>query len=163
MSAEVEASLKAYMPLCEDWSEVSIYKTLVDVVAKVSDRIFVGPELCQDPEYLDNAGSYTMDVVHAIEAIKKLRPWLKPFLAPSLPEVRRLHERERKGARYLQPIIEERQNAAKNDTNWQQPDDMLQWILNRSTEYNIASPAKFAKYVEIYVGGVCIDLIIARV
>jgi hypothetical protein len=94
MSAEVEASLKAYMPPCEDWSEVSIYKTLVDVVAKASGRIFVGPELCQDPEYLDSASNYTIDVVHAIEGIKKLRPWLKPFLAPRLPEVRRLHERE---------------------------------------------------------------------
>lgn len=36
-----------------------MYKTLVDVVAKISGRIFVGPELCQDPEYLDSASNYT--------------------------------------------------------------------------------------------------------
>jgi hypothetical protein len=51
---EVDDALREYMPPCEDWTEVCINQKLVDVVAKVSGRVFVGPELCHDKDYLDS-------------------------------------------------------------------------------------------------------------
>jgi hypothetical protein len=83
--SEVDAALREYMPPCEDWTEVYINQKLVDVVAKVSGRVFVGPELCQDPEYLDAGSNYTLDLMAAVTVLKKMRPWLKPFLAHRLP------------------------------------------------------------------------------
>lgn len=120
------------MPLCEDWTEVYINQKLVDVVAKVSGRVFVGPELCQNPEYLDLGSNYTIDLMNAVTALKKLRPWLKPFMAPRLPEVIQLRKREKQLTDFLRPIIEERVTAKSKDPNWQAPDDMLQWIVTRS-------------------------------
>ncbi|KAF2131134.1 cytochrome P450 monooxygenase-like protein [Dothidotthia symphoricarpi CBS 119687] len=145
VATQVDATVEEYMPPCDDWSEVYIYKTLVDVVAKVTGRVFVGEELGKDPEYLDSAINYTMDVMNATDAIKKIRPLLRPVLAPRIKEVRRLDERRKSAEAYLRPIIEERQNAAKNDPNWQQPDDVLQWMINRSTSFNKASPAELAQ------------------
>ncbi|KAF1935949.1 ent-kaurene oxidase [Clathrospora elynae] len=130
--AEVDSSIRKYMPPCQDWTEVCINQRLVDVIAKVSGRIFVGPELCEDPEYLDSGVNYTLDLMSAVQAIKKLRPWLKPFLAPRLPETIQLRKREQHAAEFLQPIVLERITAKKNDANWQEPDDMLQWMINRS-------------------------------
>lgn len=131
------------MPPCHDWTEVCINKKLVEIVAKVSGRVFVGPDLCQDPEYLESGSNYTVDLMKAVQAIKKTRPWLRPFLAPRLPEIRQLRERERRAAEYLQPIVRERIEAQKNDPDWQQPDDMLQWMVNRSQGVN--SVAQIAK------------------
>jgi len=68
-----------------------------------------------------------------VTAIKALRPWLRPILAPRLPEVQRLRERERTAAEYLKPIIKQRQHAEKNDPRWQKPDDMMQWLITRCT------------------------------
>lgn len=141
--AEVDASLREYLPPCQDWTEVCINAKLVDVVAKVSGRVFVGPELCQDPDYLDSGSNYTVDLMKAVQAIKKTRPWLRPFLAPRLPEVRKLRERERRAAEVLEPIVRSRMEAQKNDPNWQQPDDMMQWMMNRSQGAN--SVAELAK------------------
>lgn len=128
---EVDTCVEKYLPDCKDWTEVTIYKTIVDIVAQVSGRVFIGAGLCEDPQYLDCATNYTLDLVNSVTAIKRLRPWLRPFMAPRLPEVRRLRQREKDLAAFLYPLIEQRREAAKNP-DWEKPDDMTQWMLDRS-------------------------------
>ena len=140
----VDAALREYIPDCDEWTELCINEKLVQIIAKVSGRIFVGPEVSEDPEYLECATNYTLELFNAIRAIKEVRPWLKPILAPRLPEVRLLEERERKAIAYLRPIVEERMEAQKNDPNWQAPDDMLAWMMKRGE--GKVSVAELAKY-----------------
>lgn len=128
---EVNTAVEKFMPACDEWSEVSVYKTLVDVIAQVSGRVFVGPELCEDPFYIDCATNYTVDMIETVQAIKDIRPWLRPFLVRRLPSMRRLQQKQKDLVEYLRPVIEQRQEAAK-DPNWERPDDMTQWILDRS-------------------------------
>lgn len=142
--SEVDAALRQELPPCEDWTEVCVTKMLIDVVARVSGRVFVGPEVCNDPEYLDAGANYTVDVVNAITALQKIRPWLKPFIGSRIPEVRAVHEREKRAAEILRPIVAERLEAKKNDPNWQEPDDMLQWLIKRSDgKFGVDRIAKF--------------------
>ncbi|KAJ8117791.1 hypothetical protein OPT61_g1114 [Boeremia exigua] len=140
---EVDACVEKYIPACNDWTEVPFFKTIVDIVAQVSGRVFVGPGLCQDPQYLDCATKYTIDLSDSNRAIKKVRPWLRPLLAPRLPEVRRLRQREKDLAEYLYPIIQQRREAAK-DPKWEKPDDMTQWMLDRGAGDSI-SVEQYAK------------------
>ncbi|KAJ4317019.1 hypothetical protein N0V94_005160 [Neodidymelliopsis sp. IMI 364377] len=143
---EVDVCVKKYMPDCKDWTEVPIYTTLVDIVAQVSGRVFVGPELCEDPEYLDCAKNYTLDLIKSIDAIKELRPWLRPVLAPRIPEVRSLLQWEQTAAQFLYPLVKERKELAKNDPDWQKPDDMTQWMLDRASSASEDVPVEvFAK------------------
>ena len=108
---------------CEDWTPVKINSKLVNMVAKITGRIFVGPELCRNKEYLDSAINYPTELVSAAQAVKQTRPFLRPWLAPRLPEVRKLDETERKAKQMLEPIIQARRDAQANDPDWQQPDD----------------------------------------
>lgn len=140
---EVDTCVEKYLPECNDWTEVTVYKTIVDIVAQVSGRIFIGAGLCEDPEYLNCATNYTLDLIDSVTAIKKLRPWLRPFMAPRTPEIRRLRQREKRLAEYLYPLIRQRREAAK-DPNWEKPDDMTQWMLDRSAEDNV-SVEQYAK------------------
>lgn len=157
MADEVDAAIREYMPPCEEWTSVPVYKTIVDIVAKVTGRVFVGPELSKHPVYLDSAINYTVDLMTAVDAIKKVRPFLRPLLAPRLPQVRRLREKEKQATEYLRPIIQERQEAAKNDPNWQPPDDMLQWMLNREEQFNVKSADEFVRYFVAHTCHVSIE------
>lgn len=141
---DVDAALREYMPPCDDWTEVNINAKLVTIVAKVSGRIFVGPELSQDPEYLDAACNYTIDLINAVNGIKRLHPWLKPFLASRTPELIALRNREKQAEKILQPLVAKRLAAKAEDPNWQEPDDVLQWMINRSDGKE--SVAMLAKY-----------------
>ncbi|KAE8822083.1 hypothetical protein PTNB85_10522 [Pyrenophora teres f. teres] len=118
ISLEVDVAMRQYMPPCEDWTEVNIYKTFMFVVSQVSGRVFVGPELF----YL----------TATVTALKQLYPWLKPFLAHRLPEVVQLRKCQQRLSEFVLPILEERMTAKAKDPNWQEPDDMLQWIITRS-------------------------------
>lgn len=105
----------------------------------------MGPELSSDPEYLDCGSNYTVRLMEAVNAIKAIRPWLRPFLVPRLPEIAKLREMEKRAAEHLEPIVRERLAAEKNDPNWQKPDDMLQWILNRNAGRNAFTAEQLAK------------------
>ncbi|KAF2873043.1 cytochrome P450 monooxygenase-like protein [Massariosphaeria phaeospora] len=144
ISEEVDAAIKDELPPCDDWTAVPIYMSLAKMVAKISGRVFVGPELCRNAEYLDGAVNFTMDLMSAQRAVKRMRPWLRPILAPRLPEVRRLRVREANATAFIRPIVQARRDAEKNDPEWQKPDDMLQWLFDLGPQYALDTP-KMAK------------------
>ncbi|BAE65635.1 unnamed protein product [Aspergillus oryzae RIB40] len=111
---EVENALEDEIPQCEDWTPVFIYRKLLNTVAKVSGRIFVGAELSHNKDYLDTAINYTIELGNAVQAVKQMKPWLRPFLAWKLPEVQQLNKREEMAIRFLEPIIQARREASKD-------------------------------------------------
>jgi len=48
-----------------------------------------------------------------------------------MPEIVKLRKREAQAIKMLKPIIEERIKGKATDPNWQDPDDMVQWMINR--------------------------------
>lgn len=80
----------------------------------MSGRIFVGAELSHNKDYLDTAINYTIELGNAVQAVKKMKPWLRPFLAWKLPEVQQLNKREEMAIRFLEPIIQARREASKD-------------------------------------------------
>lgn len=126
--------MERYLPRCEDPTGVQIYDILAYIVAQVSGRLFVGPELCRDPEYIDCAVKYSLEVFTAIGAIKQMRPWLRPLFASRIPEVKLLRDRERRATDIMSSIIRQRKEAEKADPTWQKPEDMMQWMMERSDE-----------------------------
>jgi hypothetical protein len=134
IGAEVETTMREHLPSCSEWTEVAINSKLLDIIAKVSGRAFVGEDLYQDPEYLDCAKNYTLLLFAAVFEIKPIRSWLKPFLVPRLPAIQQLRNVEKRAVRGLEPLVRERMEAEKNDPDWQKPDDMIQWLINHSAE-----------------------------
>ncbi|CAI6339294.1 unnamed protein product [Periconia digitata] len=142
---EVQQAVSEDIPACEDWTSINIYFTLVHMVAKITGRLFVGPDLCRHKDYIDSAINYTMDVIAVQQGAKKINPWLRPILAPRLPEYKRLRQREKDAEALLEPIIEARRVAEANDPDYQRPDDMLAWFMARSKDYRYHSNLELAK------------------
>ncbi|KAL8357235.1 hypothetical protein RB598_002190 [Gaeumannomyces tritici] len=130
LTEEVARAVRSEMPACPDWTDVNIYQKLLRIVAIVSGRIFLGPELCHDEAYLDAAINYTVELFNARNAVVQIKPWLRPFRAPFLPEVRQLRAREETFNAVIQPIVAARREAERADPCYVKPDDMLQWILD---------------------------------
>jgi hypothetical protein len=131
---EMEIAMDSFIPPCENPTGVQIYNSLAFVIAQVSGRLFVGKDLCRNPAYLECAVKYTLDVVNAAMAVKKVRPLLRRLLAPRLPEVKSLRDRERAAMDIIGPEIRRRKDAEKADVEWKRPDDMTQWLIARSGE-----------------------------
>ena len=117
------------LPSTHNWAEVNIHHALLRVIAMASGRIFVGPELCRSEKYIDSAINYTVDVMSTHSAVHGLRSWLRPILAPRLPQVQALQRRVHEATEFMKPIVERRKRIAA-DPNAEKPDDMLQWMIN---------------------------------
>lgn len=88
--------------------------------------MFVGPEICRNPEYLDHAVNFTTDLNDAVFAIKRCNSWLRPFMESRLPEMKRFNDRIRRATEFFTPIILSRMKPENKS------DDMMQWMLDYS-------------------------------
>jgi len=122
------------MPQCPDWTSVNIHQKLLRIVAMVSGRVFIGPELCRSEAYLDASINYTLDVMGAQRAVERMRPWLRPFLASRLPEVKNLDKRIEGAVKFISPVVEARKAIALDPTA-EKPDDLLQWLVNAQSKF----------------------------
>ncbi|TEA21373.1 Cytochrome P450 monooxygenase ATR2 [Colletotrichum sidae] len=145
LSEEVVESLRLELPQSGDWTSVKITDHLLRVVAMVSGRVFIGPELCREEEYIDAAVNYTVDLMKAIRVISDMRPWLRRFKARNLPEVKKVERRIDAADRFLRPVVAARREAAKNPDH-QKPYDMLQWIMDAQAKFGQKDDKELARY-----------------
>jgi hypothetical protein len=142
MSDVAEQAISKEIPSCEDWTSLPINQILLRVVSIISGSVFVGPELCWNEEYLYSSVYFTLDFVYAIRALKILPKFLRPIVAPFLPELKKLGAHRIKMAKFLGPVVEARKEAEANGQ--EVPFDVLQWIINKSEKFDANSIEKQA-------------------
>ncbi|KAK2596416.1 hypothetical protein N8I77_013307 [Diaporthe amygdali] len=127
---ELVFALKAEVNPCKDWTPTHVTPLIINVVARVSARIFVGPDLCRNAEWLYTSIHYTRNIGITRNLLRVLPPVVRPVVARLLPSYWRIYSNLAAGKRLLGPIIEERRRAASNDPAWQRPNDFLQWLID---------------------------------
>jgi ent-kaurene oxidase len=133
---------------CNEWTPIQFYPTALRVISLLSGRIFVGLPLCRDEEWIDATINYTNDAVNAIAPVKAIHPLLRPFIAPRLPEVRRIKQHRINGARLLEPVLVERLENMKAP-GFKPPTDMIQFMLQNSGEK--AGDVLFQSYMQMSI------------
>jgi hypothetical protein len=54
-----------------EWTEVNMWQKLIPIIARISGRVFIGKELCHDPEYLRCIIQFTSESFQAKGALCK--------------------------------------------------------------------------------------------
>lgn len=124
----------------KDWTPVTIHARLLRIVAIVSGHVFVGPDLCRDPVYLDAAVNFTTDITAAVPAVKRW-PWIiRPLARYWEPQLAKVEGHRSRMRAFLAPVIAERQaRKARGDT--EMPSDTLQWMLDKTEAEGITDVA----------------------
>ncbi|KAK5288557.1 hypothetical protein LTR16_003300 [Cryomyces antarcticus] len=115
-----------------EWKAVPVYGTLLNLVALLSGRIFVGHPLSRNETWLQATLSYTIDGFVGAEKLWTYPKLFHPVMQYFIPEVRKVHSYLRNGAKLLEPIMKERQQAMRDNPNSKKPSDMIQWIVDNS-------------------------------
>jgi hypothetical protein len=143
---EADLAIPSCIGECNEWTPIQFYPKALRVIALLSGRIFVGLPLCRNEEWINTTINYTTDAVMAIEPVKSIYPLFKPFIAPQLPEVRRIRQHRINGARMLKPILEERLENLKVP-GFKPPHDMIQFVIQNSGEK--AGDVLFQCYIQM--------------
>ncbi|KAL1636501.1 hypothetical protein SLS56_001084 [Neofusicoccum ribis] len=142
ISEEIDLALERTMPICDGWTPVVVYGKMLDIVAQVSARVFVGEPLCRNPRWLELSKDYTLKAFQASRAIKQWKPWMRPLVHRFLPEMRELYSVRAEAIRFMAPIAQGRQELESKR------DDFTEWMKNKSS-VEFATHYEEQAYVQI--------------
>ncbi|TFY79744.1 hypothetical protein EWM64_g4273 [Hericium alpestre] len=130
-----------------EWVKVPAYATVMKIVARTSNRIFVGLPLCtrlymnalnsaklhlgRDPEWLKLNMDYTVDVIKGAQILSRFPEFMKPLIA----RVTNLEGSVRTGIKHLEPLIKERRHKLElyGDSWEDKPNDFLMWLMEEAS------------------------------
>lgn len=103
---------------------IPAFFSLIELVTSGTARVFVGPELCRNPEWLSTATGYTMDVAKVTEDLRTYPRVFYPIVAPFLKSFHQIRSRFALAKQLLVPIF-----AARNQSTSREHPDMAQWLV----------------------------------
>ncbi|KIX10708.1 uncharacterized protein Z518_01792 [Rhinocladiella mackenziei CBS 650.93] len=125
MMDEMSLALDDMIGSPSEFQQFALYDIIAMAVARTSSRVFVGPILSRNKEYLENAINYAAAVVISAELVRMFPPWLKSILIKVAP----VTWYRRRSLKFLRHIIQDRLDG-KLDENGQKPDDLIQWLVD---------------------------------
>ncbi|KAL1884140.1 hypothetical protein VTK73DRAFT_6809 [Phialemonium thermophilum] len=121
----------------ENWKEVRVYDSMVEIISRLSLRVFVGMPLCRNREFLHAARMFDKNVVLPAAILNLLPEFLKPIVAPFVTLYDRLQYLT--CAKYILPEINRRleqlqiRGGKTEDSLLQdKPDDYIQWAIDHA-------------------------------
>ncbi|KAH8690328.1 cytochrome P450 [Talaromyces proteolyticus] len=116
----------------EDWREVEVMSSMQTIVARTSNRVFVGKSLCSNPALLRTATQFSRDVVITSYLLRLFPALIRPVVATiiTIPNRRNINA----FINVLRPEIVRRKAATMNcsyieDSGSTEQNDYLQWTL----------------------------------
>ncbi|PCH34535.1 cytochrome P450 [Wolfiporia cocos MD-104 SS10] len=136
---EVVLSVEKAFPQKQEWVEMTrMPEVLLQCIACVENRIFIGAPICREPEYIKIVTDFTVDVMKGKLVMDLLPMRLRPILGPLLPWRRKAIRLMKK---HLGPVVAERQKGLQeHGAQWDnKPDDFLMWIVEGAWNAKIDS------------------------
>jgi len=119
----------------EQWKEVCVWDCMIKTVARTANRVFVGPELCRNDEYLTSCVNWTRDIQISGAILHMIPKFLKSALAwfVTIP-----NRRDTKiNMKHTVPLVQQRiydMNRKLQDPSYkyEEPNDFLTWMVRES-------------------------------
>ncbi|KAH8103129.1 cytochrome P450 [Cristinia sonorae] len=119
-----------YISPTEDWIKIDAFQTIMKIVCRTSNRIFVGLPLCRDAEFMELNINFTMEVVKTAFLFNMVPKFLRGFVT----RLTSLEAMKRRAEMLLRPLVEERLALLEQyGDGWSdKPNDMLSWLIDAS-------------------------------
>lgn len=129
MGVETADALQKRWTDSEEWHEVSVHSAMLYIIAQTSSRVFLGPELCRDPDWLRITAEYTVTAITSVSALRRWPVLLRPIVHWFLPGLQRVRRQLNEARSIMQPIVEKRQRQMAEGNP---PDDAIFWFAELS-------------------------------
>lgn len=119
----------------KEWRTVNIWDSMMKLIPRVTNLMFVGPGLSDNKEYIDNMINFTEDVTRDLMSFPMIPTIIKPIICPLAGLASKYHYR--KTAKHSLPLIKQRLRdmAAKESgdpayKDWKAPNDYVTWTIS---------------------------------
>ncbi|KAM5543812.1 hypothetical protein V8D89_002429 [Ganoderma adspersum] len=155
---EAGLAMQELIPPKEDWIGVTLDHRLHRVMARISNRAFVGLPACHNEEYLQLVVHFTGDIVkdRTTGAVNFVPDFLMPYVRKRLSYAAHTIS---KATVLLKPVIDKRrallQKVQDSEDRLERPNDMLQWVMDEAasrtgTDEEIATRVMLINFASIH-------------
>ncbi|ATY61274.1 trichothecene C-8 hydroxylase [Cordyceps militaris] len=134
LAEETSLALSDILTDSTEWHEANVRESILQLVARISSRVFVGEELCRNPDWLRVTKEYT---VASFQASEELRQWpylLRPVANRFLASTRRAQTLLKEARAVVTPVITRRYAAraaaAAAATPYVESNDAMDWFAS---------------------------------
>ncbi|SJL13059.1 uncharacterized protein ARMOST_16496 [Armillaria ostoyae] len=132
---EIEVAFRDNIPMTEDWVEIPAYDTVLQIVCRASNRMFVGLPLCRNPEYIKLNINYTIEIftfariINLLPTVLKMRVILTQYCSSWHHNFMRAIA---KAEKFLGETVRERMHQQDvYGKDWPgKPNDLVSWLLD---------------------------------
>ena len=103
---------------------MAVADVFVQIVARVSSRMFGGKELSRHKAWVDSTINFAVDGFIGAQAIKKYPHVIRPLVASRIPELSKIGQHQAIAKQVIVPILNDRERLKSK------PQDFLQWMLD---------------------------------
>jgi cytochrome P450 len=133
MQAEIAYAFEQGVGACKEWTPIVPLDSVMRIIALVSGRIFVGPELNRNDEYVSTLVGFAVRNMMVTTSMRKYPAWLRPLAEHWDANVKKVNESIEVMGRLIEPLVEARHGSGKEHN------DMLAWAMaccppDRSTD-----------------------------
>ncbi|KAJ7477068.1 cytochrome P450 [Mycena galericulata] len=151
---EIERTFADHLELeGREWKAIPAQTTVMQVICRTSNRLFVGLPLCRNRDYLNINFEFTISVVVAAQLINTLPGFLRPILGPWISP---LNKYLRRADQHLGLLVTERlrkEEELGNDYPGR-PNDLISWLLDVAEGQERTVPALVQRILVINFGAV---------
>ncbi|ETS78132.1 hypothetical protein PFICI_10194 [Pestalotiopsis fici W106-1] len=138
LSEEAETALQALFPDSKEWSDVLLREKVLQLVARLSSRVFLGDEGARSQSWLQITTEYTKTAYIAAYILRLWPPVLRPLVHWVLPPCRKLRGQVAQARRIIVKIIEQRRKIGEISKAAREPiaqyNDTIAWFEQDSLE-----------------------------
>ncbi|CRK18591.1 hypothetical protein BN1708_012401 [Verticillium longisporum] len=115
-----------------EWKEFVLKTEILNLVARLSSRVFLGPEVARNEDWLSITKSYTIHGFLAAEQLRNYSPWWRRLANQFLPECRLVRRQLVEARAIIGPVMQkrrdDRQQAADRGLPLPAFNDALDWF-----------------------------------
>ncbi|KAJ6130412.1 hypothetical protein N7512_003192, partial [Penicillium capsulatum] len=136
LSDEASHALKHHWTDNPEWHEFPLKPTILQIVAQLSSRVFLGEKICRDPDWLRITVDYTVESFRANEELRTWPDFLRPFVARFPASCVKVRASLRGAREIITPVLEERrrnkQSALEKGQTEPRYNDAMEWMEQTS-------------------------------
>ncbi|KAL9095449.1 MAG: hypothetical protein Q9165_002320 [Trypethelium subeluteriae] len=129
LQAETEYAASTSIGDCPEWKPIAVYPVALRMVALLTGRVFIGPQLSRNEEWIGASIQTTVDTFSGSFKLWNYHWSIRPIMARLLPEIQNIHQQNKRVAELLEPVLSERLRQM-GQPDFKPPADMLQFFLD---------------------------------
>ncbi|KAI0599020.1 cytochrome P450 [Biscogniauxia sp. FL1348] len=146
LSEETTIAFSLNLGESPEWKKIHAKPVILDIISRISSRVFLGDELCRNEEWLEITKNYTVTAFTAAQDLRLFPSVLRPLIHWFVPQCQSLRALRKRAREIIAPVIAKRNQIKKEAIAKGQPvpkfNDAIEWIEEEAVKPD-SDPANF--------------------